>query len=729
METPALISRLEAVTVYACGAALTRIADLEPLGDAWPEQVRLVDLPLSLEDGSVKVRVEGDAQGSIPVVVGLRLGLDVTGSGPRPEAGDEEVLREARRELMILEAREEEVGRRADRLGDMEVPARPSGRKGQPPPESPHAARTKLIDFRRERLEELAGERQKLSDDLRAARERVADLTERKRLASSAREARENELRKTAVVSLRAPEGAAAGAARLLLEYHVPGARWAPAYALRFEKDYSRVDLALRAVVAQRTGEDWGDVRLTLSTADMQSWTELPEMNSLRIGRRQPPPRSGWRPPPTGAADLYADYDRYAPPEPVPMVAPRLGAVAGHRADAFDSPEVYTDDDLSDLSKDEPPGEEACGPADAEMIMSKPCVVASTSPPEPDSPVESEPMSDFDLSERSRGGQRRKRSEEGERKIPPAPGRTSGREVISERIADGQPGGAWLDYGLLSMPGPSEPGRGRLTRTEPGNAYLQVFAELQVKVSFNVVDAVRNAREFAGQLEDIPSAHAFPSSVGGFHYAYQSESPAEILSDGQFHSIPLLARRADAELRFVTVPREAQDVFRFAEIANPLAAPLLTGPADVYIGEDFLMTVPLREVAEKGRIRLGLGVEQALKVARNTTFAEESSGLIGGKLTLNHGISIELRSMLSAPVEVEVRERVPVTRRDEDEVKVTIGNVSPPWKPHEPEDTGLKGGYRWVVPVPPGKAVPLSAEYAISLSSKMELVGGNRREC
>ena len=51
-------------------------------------------------------------------------------------------------------------------------------------------------------------------------------------------------------------------------------------------------ELELRALVVQRTGEDWRGVELTLSTADPQSWAELPDLPSLKIGRRQPPPRS-----------------------------------------------------------------------------------------------------------------------------------------------------------------------------------------------------------------------------------------------------------------------------------------------------------------------------------------------------------------------------------------------------------------------------------------------------
>jgi len=304
-------------------------------------------------------------------------------------------------------------------------------------------------------------------------------------------------------------------------------------------------------------------------------------------------------------------------------------------------------------------------------------------------------------------------------------------EVAAEPPAEPEPGsdpGEWLDYGRLRMPGPAEGGRGRLARAETVAGYIEFLARLQVQVKFDVAVVVEGARSAAESLGGLPAAHAFPSASGGFDYVYRAEPPAEIPSDGQFHSIPLLERGAPARLRYVTVPREAPEVFRFAELANPLDAPLLSGPADVYAGGDFLMTVPLRPVAPRGKLELGLGVEEALKVSRNTGFAEETSGLMGGTLNLRHEIRIELRNLLRAPVEVEVRERLPVAAMGEQDVKVAPGEVAPSWEAWQPEDSDLKGGQRWRVTLPPGAPVPLRASYTVTLPAKMELSGGNRRE-
>ena len=141
-------------------------------------------------------------------------------------------------------------------------------------------------------------------------RERRKALEEQQRRASTARVPKADELRKAVVVAL-GRHGDAVGAGRLVIEYLVPGARWAPAYSLRIDRSGKRARLAVRAVVSQRSGEDWAGVALSLSTAEAQRFTDLPELATLRIGRAQPPaPKRGWRPLPADAAELFADYDR-----------------------------------------------------------------------------------------------------------------------------------------------------------------------------------------------------------------------------------------------------------------------------------------------------------------------------------------------------------------------------------------------------------------------------------
>ncbi|HVP74270.1 MAG TPA: mucoidy inhibitor MuiA family protein, partial [Phycisphaerales bacterium] len=69
---------------------------------------------------------------------------------------------------------------------------------------------------------------------------------------------------RTAVVSVVAPD---TFNGEVALTYLVANATWEPAYNIRAAGDLSSVQIEYDAMLTQRTGEDWDDVRLTLSTA------------------------------------------------------------------------------------------------------------------------------------------------------------------------------------------------------------------------------------------------------------------------------------------------------------------------------------------------------------------------------------------------------------------------------------------------------------------------------
>lgn len=76
-------------------------------------------------------------------------------------------------------------------------------------------------------------------------------------------------------------ESAAAGPVELRLSHLTPCALWRPAYRAVLGGD--SLTLETDAMVWQRTGEDWSDVRLTLSTARSALATEPPSLGEDRL--------------------------------------------------------------------------------------------------------------------------------------------------------------------------------------------------------------------------------------------------------------------------------------------------------------------------------------------------------------------------------------------------------------------------------------------------------------
>jgi hypothetical protein len=741
-------SRVRAVTVYRRGAMVTRIAELEREGDHFPDRLQLVGLPLTLDDGSVRVAVVAEeGQGAAPIAGDLRVTLSVPSLDPQLAPPSDEELEQAKLELAQISAELEQLVRAEGRLARLQPLGRGRPEEGKPPAPSPTAARLELLSFRRERAERLGEQIHAQRERERVAKEQLASLRERERLASSQRNARTDELRKAAILELdRCTGEGLAKRVRVELTYFVPGARWAPAYTIRLDRSMRSASLELRAMVGQATGEDWQGVALTLSTATPQQWTELPKLESRRIGRRQPPPaKTGWRPPPVGAGELYADYDR---------------GLGGPR-EAVDEPSPIDDELDFDLADDRPMGSLELAKALERSLqpqpkpppqMSMPAPPGFGGPPPPAGapmpsgapmPMPEEFMMPTSAPSRSRSsgvGALLDGAVEAAGAVAGVFARGGGGPQSTATLGmppEPEPellaGRELLDYGRLRLHSAADTRRGSLRRIDTRVLYQQLSVEaLTIDVAIREIErAVGWAR--ALEHEPAPEAHRWPSSEGGFDYAYVADAPSDLRSDGRFHSLVIDTREAEATPRYVAVPRETQDVFRIVALRNPLAAPLLPGPVDVYVAGKFALTSAVEITPIGGRLELGLGVEQAVKIARNVSFGEDSSGMFKRQLELRHTIAIEIANHLPSAATVEVRERLPTAWESQaDDITVEVDEVEPSWEDYEPksESSGppLTGGRRWIVEVPANGKRELEARWTVKIPTNHELVGGNRRE-
>ncbi len=719
MTAPALDSRVSSVTVYRQGARVVRVAEITRDGNEFPEIVRVAGLPLCIDDSSVRARVTalGEADAA-PVAADLRVVLELPAVDEDLPSPDDADVEQAGREVTRCRATVAVLEEQLAVLMAIKTPQRPDGAEGEPPIPSPTATRLAGTAFLIDRARAVTEELQRARNKLDAAERALDRANEFDRRRAGARQTRTHELRKTVIIGLR--DRAAGDRARIELEYVVPGARWAPAYSVRLDTRMERASLSMRAVVAQHTGEDWTHAALTLSTAEPSHWTELPELASLRIGKRQPTlPKAGWRSPPVGADALYADYDRVFESLEVPSAAPAVSRAAAEEESPLDAAAAQVDLAAS---------EQLAGRylADDEFeITDMPAVSLAVPPPNVQAPM------------------RRGRSLFGfasgaaSHDLAPAPMSPSPGGVMShveEPVREVRARDELLGYGALRMAAPHDSGRGVLARTSDAERYLELLVATKVEVSVNVLTVIAASFRVARDLDglEFPAGHG-AEWTGHYDYAYVAEHPVDVPSGDGFHSIPLVTCDTTSELLYVSVPRESSDVFRTAKVQNPMPSPLLAGPVDVYVGDGFLLTSEVEFTTPRSGFVLGLGVEQGIKLARNTRFREETSGLLGGSLELQHQIHVEIQNRLDRDVDLEVRDRVPTTREDEEDVKVVINKVSPAWDDYEPpaSERGtsvLRGGHRWRTRVAAGGTQELRVAYTVELSSKLELVGGNRRE-
>jgi len=685
----AVESRITEVTLYARGARVRRTATISLDRDTG--RARITGLPLAVIDDTVRIEAEG------AVVTAVHVGLDA----PAPDdAADEDrpEVRAARLRVARAEADLERVDAALASLAAAPIALQPP--KGERAPAAWSAvvdARHALIALRAER--ELA-----LRDQAAAGRREAAEaqralvaVLDRDRRTGSARAAKLHELRKHVELDLTGE-----GTAMVHLEYQVAAARWAPSYVARIDGD--AVAFELRAVIAQDTGEDWLGVALRLSTAEPARFAALPELAAQRIGRRQlEPVKPGFRAPPVGADALYLDYERAFP-------------ARGQDLRGLPSPSPAPAADLGEAGWDE--------------VATRESPMFAMSAPAPQAPGASQVRARKTMIGASAGY---------------APARAKGGLVgsIAGSIASGfgafddlarssealalpaaapPPRGMApprLDYGNLRMAPPDAPARGTLIAAPRDRRSASIDGEVAIAVARVEV------------LVLPPGCSAAWSHA--YDYAYAGDGAVDVRADAAWHSIAVTARPTKATLRHVAVPREQADVFRLAEIANPLAGPLLPGPIDVYDRGRFLVTSTVDYTAPGATVEIGLGVDAQIKLARNTEFSEEATGMLRGGLRLHHAIKIDVDNLSERAIDLEVRERLPVIREGDDDVEVIAGRVEPAWErwtpdPDAPREQRLRGGHRWRVAIPAHAQRTLRAAYDVKIAGKLELVGGNRRE-
>ncbi|MBD2129360.1 mucoidy inhibitor MuiA family protein [Microcoleus sp. FACHB-1] len=749
-------SRIDKVKVYAAGATVTRVADLQLGAGEIPEHVEMAGLPLALDDSSVRVRVEAELDVSTAIATDVRIGLAVPPRQAVQNSPTDEEVREAKAEVQRMEDAIALIENEIAILYQLDVPERPDGEKGKAPPPSPLSARLALTNFKDEQVRARIQEKRETEEKLRQAREHLNDLLQKQARASSAREVRPHELRKTAVVRLSyQDEVSTLAGQRLIVEYFVPGARWTPTYICRLDSAGNQATLAVRALICQRTGEDWSGVSLELSTAQPLAWCELPELPSLRLGRAQPRlKKSGWRLPPVGAEILFEDFDRQK------QVA--FSALSQHSV-LTDIPSL-TVPPLPDLAIEvlEHQGIDATpvpqkmshSPLDTEELFnrSQELLKASLSQPRRRQRVEltsdepSAPRDEFDITLISPGmidAFDDVRSFESMPSAAPASPKAAFRaeksvvfhESRQAQVSEEEDSVTnLLAYSLMRMGAADEPTqRGKLSIEQRQEVYLEILKRRNVVVTFDVITVVQQA---VSNAQNCSFVHLPPGGInvrtvaGSFDYAYNADGRVDVPSDGEFHSVALTSNSTDVDLRYVVVPREDTNVFRIAQLKNPLQAPLLAGPADVYVDGEYILSTNITTVPPKGQMELGLGVEQAIKVARNTSYQEVRSGeTLVAFNELRHNIQIDIANRLPREARIEVRERIPIPDADA-KVDVQIDRVSPEWEKYEQQERGtpIRGGYRWRVQVPGGEQTKLALQYTIKTFVDSELIGGNRRE-
>lgn len=297
-----LASSIGAVTVYQDRAVVTR--NLVSEFGAGEHELVLDNLPASLQENSVQVSAKSTGQATL---------LDVkVRDAVRADTTNERV-RQIEAQIDTLQARQAALDDEAAVLDNQRELVLMMQRGATEP----------WKDGARITLDELKAIQALSTDSLartlaglrRVAEQKTAVDRDIAALQSQLGQVRGEQGRRSKTVTLRI-NLARAGKLDLALSYAVAGARWTPSYDARLRPADRNVDLGYFGVIRQNTGEDWNNVKLTLSTARPSLGGAAPALQPWIIDVAAPPPPPAM-PAPVARAEMQTKRAprAYAPEE------------------------------------------------------------------------------------------------------------------------------------------------------------------------------------------------------------------------------------------------------------------------------------------------------------------------------------------------------------------------------------------------------------------------------
>jgi len=272
----ALPSSISEVTVYPDRAVVTRLASAQL--SAGEHELELENLPAGLQESSVQASARAAAPATL-IDVQVRNAYPAGAPNPRVRALEEE-LRGLDAKLAALDDEKAVLDNQRELVLLMQRGATDAGQGAPRPTEQ---------DFRT--LQSLSADAlARALSGLRDVAARRGELERRRDALAAQIESQRDRQRasKTAVLRLRLAESSKV---EVKLAYAVRDARWTPAYDARLQPAQRTVQLGYFGVVRQHTGEDWNQVRLTLSTARPSLGGAAPEPRAwiVDVAAPQPP--------------------------------------------------------------------------------------------------------------------------------------------------------------------------------------------------------------------------------------------------------------------------------------------------------------------------------------------------------------------------------------------------------------------------------------------------------
>jgi uncharacterized protein (TIGR02231 family) len=270
-------SKIEAVTVYLDRAMITRTVNVDLVKGE--QEIVIDNLPTYIIDDSVRVMGQGIAKAKISGVKVKRIFL---------QEYRQKKIEELRSELEKLNDEKKQIEDKLSSLNtqkkfieSIKISSSDKISKELYIQKADTKNWNKVLDFIYKKLGRINDQAIKFEQGKRSLLKKIKVIEAELNRYRSKR----SPGKKVVEIAIKAE---AEGKMTLEINYIIPGARWIPSYDIRADLDSSSICLNYYGIISQKTGEDWNNVKLSLSTASPHISGYLPELDPWYIDIHRP---------------------------------------------------------------------------------------------------------------------------------------------------------------------------------------------------------------------------------------------------------------------------------------------------------------------------------------------------------------------------------------------------------------------------------------------------------
>jgi uncharacterized protein (TIGR02231 family) len=143
-----------------------------------------------------------------------------------------------------------------------------------------------------------------------------------------------------------------------------------------------------------------------------------------------------------------------------------------------------------------------------------------------------------------------------------------------------------------------------------------------------------------------------------------------IPSDGKGHIVALQTKQLPSTYNYLIVPKLDQSAFLIARITEWESISLLPGNANIYFNNTYVGKTTINPLTLSDTLSLSLGRDNSIEVKRTQVADKSTDRIIGTNNKKTMAFSIEVRNGKSIPVEIIVKDHIPISQSDDIKVEL-----------------------------------------------------------